>query len=82
MFIVVCITTKTDLIDLYMLCMSYKLTVFFEYGVCGLHSGLDVVSDMTVQEPCARIQRTHGHCLEGSGEQIKHVCSMCTTDLR
>lgn len=68
MFIVVCLTTKTDFIDLYMLYLSCKLTVFFEYSVCGLHSSLDVISDMTVQEPCARIQWTHGHCLERSGE--------------
>lgn len=40
------------------------LPTFFSDGIQRLHAALDVVSDMTVEQPGTRILRTHFHRLE------------------
>lgn len=45
-------------------------------GESGLHASMDMVSHMTVEQPCAWVSSHHLHSLEGPGEQIKDVCTV------
>lgn len=45
-------------------------------GESGLHASMDMVSHMTVEQPCAWVSSHHLHSLEGPREQIKDVCTV------
>lgn len=45
-------------------------------GERGLHAGVDVVGDVTVEQPRPRVPGDHLHGLENPGEEIEDVCTV------
>lgn len=48
----------------------------------GLHTSMDMVSNMAVHKPCPRVAGHHLHNLKGPWEQIHYICPVALAILQ